>query len=245
MKTLVLQSHRNPLPLAWLEPCVDSVKHWSDFNGFDYRFLDDELFSVIKNRLRLKFSAQMVILTDLARLLWIRQFLQQGYHTVVWFDADFLVFNESKLHLADTNYALGREVWVQKDKNNKIRAYIKVHNAFLMFRKGNAFLDFYIETANRLLDLNEGHVPPQFIGPKLLTALHNIAHCPVMETAGMLSPLVIKDILKGGGKALDLFRKASPHEIYAANLGASVALKQGITELEMFEFIGAASSHSF
>ncbi|NNJ90225.1 MAG: hypothetical protein HKP55_01005 [Gammaproteobacteria bacterium] len=233
MKTLVLQSHRNPLPFAWLEPCVDSVKHWSDLNAFDYRFLDDELFAVINNRLRLKFSAQMVILTDLARLLWIRQFLQQGYHTVVWFDADFVVFNESKLQLPDTNYALGREVWVQKDKNNKLRAYIKVHNAFLLFRKGNVFLDFYIETANRLLDLNEGNVPPQFIGPKLLTALHNIAHCPVMETAGMLSPLVITDILNGEGKALELFSKASFEPLYAANLGASVVSNEGLTEEDM------------
>lgn len=245
MKTLVLQSHRNPLPYDWLKPCMESVKLWADINGFDYRFLDDELFSVIDKELRNKLSSQLVILTDLARLLWMRKFLQQGYDTVVWFDADFLVFNPSKLQLPETNYALGREVWVQKDINNKLRAYSKVHNAFLMFRQDNAFLDFYIETADRLLHLNQGNVPPQFIGPKLLTALHNIAQCPVMETAGMLSPLVIKDILDGGGAALDLFRKASPHEIYAANLGASVALKEGITEQEMFEFIGAASSHSF
>ena len=245
MKTLVLQSHRNPLPFDWLKPCIESVKHWTDVNGFDYRFVDDELFSVVDKSLRIKFTSQVVILTDLARLLWMRKFLHQGYHTVVWFDADFLVFNHAKLELPDTEYALGREVWVQKDNNSKLRAYSKVHNAFLMFRQGNAFLDFYIETADRLLHLNEGNVPPQFIGPKLLTALHNIAQCPVMETAGMFSPLVIKDILDGGGQALDLFRKASPHEIYAANLGASVALKEGITEQEMFEFIGAASGHSF
>ena len=242
MKTLVLQSHRNPLPFGWLRPCIDSVKHWSDCNGFDYSFVDDELFSVIKNSLRLKFAGQIVILTDLARLLWIRQFLQQGYHAVVWFDADFLVFNESKLQLPDSDYALGREVWVQEDKNSKLRAYVKVHNAFLMFRQGNAFLDFYIETAQRLLDLNEGNVPPQFIGPKLLSALHNIAHCPVMETAGMLSPLVIKDILKGEGKALELFSKASCEPLYAANLGASVASDEGLSEKDMLRVTGLLGS---
>jgi hypothetical protein len=67
----------------------------------------------------------------------------------------------------------------------KLRAYVKVRNAFLMFRKGNHFLDFYTATAQRLLRLNQGSMPPQFIGPKLLTALHNVAICPVMETAGM------------------------------------------------------------
>ena len=237
MKTLVLQSHRNPLPFDWLKPCIKSVKGWANVNDFDYRFLDDALFSVVDKSLRMKFASQVVILTDMARLLWMRKFLQQEYQTVVWFDADFLVFNPSKLQLPDTEYALGREVWVQKDNNNKLRAYSKVHNAFLMFRKGNAFLDFYIETADRLLHLNEGNVPPQFIGPKLLTALHNIAQCPVMETAGMFSPLVIKDILDGGGQALDLYRKATTHEIYAANLGASVVEKEGLSGREIFKLI--------
>lgn len=237
MKTLILQSHRKPLPFKWLEPCIKSVGTWSDLNGFDYMFLDDELFSVIDKKLKTKFASQVVILSDLARLLWIRKFLGQGYNTIVWFDADFLVFNTSKLQLPGTDYALGREVWVQEDKNTKLRAYIKVHNAFLMFREGNAFLDFYIETADRLLRLNEGQVPPQFIGPKLLTALHNIAHCPVMETAGMLSPSVIKDILDGGGEALELFRRKTAHEIYAANLGASVVDKEGLSETDIFRLI--------
>jgi hypothetical protein len=80
-------------------------------------------------------------------------------------------------------------------------------------------------------------VPPQFIGPKLLTALHNIAYCPVLETAGMLSPLVIRDILKGNGKALELFKRESPAKLYAANLGASVVMKEGIGEKEMLTLI--------
>jgi hypothetical protein len=220
-----------------MEPCIASIRNWAGINGFDYQFIDDELFSVLDEALLSRFSSQTVILTDMARLLWLRKYLQQDYHTVVWFDADFLVFEPDKLKLLQANYALGREVWVQKDKNNRLKAYTKVHNAFLMFRKGNAFLDFYIETAEKLLKLNEGNVPPQFIGPKLLTALHNIARCPVMETAGMLSPLVIRDILDGGGDALRLFRKQSASEIYAANLGASVVAKEGIGELEMLGLI--------
>ncbi len=237
MKTLVLQSHRHPLPYDWLEPCLESVRRWSHANVFDYHFVGDELFSVIDKSLQSKFSSRVVILTDLARLLWIRDFLQQGYHRVVWLDADFLVFNVSPFQLPGTSYALGREVWIQKDKNSRLRAYSKVHNAFLMFRRNNAFLDFYIETADRLLHLNKGHVPPQFIGPKLLTALHNIAYCPVLETAGMLSPLVIRDILKGNGKALELFKRESPAKLYAANLGASVVMKEGIGEKEMLTLI--------
>jgi len=234
MSCLVLQSHRIPLPFSWLELCLDSVQSWTQKNNFDYRFMDDELFSVISNEYLAKFDKQKVILTDLARLIWIKKYLQQGYHRVIWCDADFLVFNPGHFEMPDIPYGLGREVWVQHDKNNRLRAYKKIHNAFMLFSKHNAFLDFYIETAQRLLQLNTGSVPPQFIGPKLLTALHNIARLPVIEAAGMFSPLVIKDLLDGGGEALQLFQRESAVPPAGANLSSSVAHSAGLTDAQMF-----------
>ena len=180
-----------------------------------------------------KTARQKVIATDLARLHALQHGLRQGYATVIWCDADFLIFNPVEFVLPESSYALGREVWVQTDTNNRLKAYSKVHNAFLMFRAGNNFLDFYTETAERLLSLNTGQMPPQFIGPKLLTALHNIALCPVMETAGMLSPLVIRDLIEGQGAALELFRRESPVRICAANLSSSLTEKEGISDLDM------------
>jgi hypothetical protein len=132
---------------------------------------------------------------------------------------------------------VGHEVWVQLDRSQKLKAYKKVHNAFLMFRQGNHFLDFYADTAERLLQLNQGSMPPQFIGPKLLTALHNIVQCPVLETAGMLSPVVIHDLLQGGGKALDLFRAKSPVGLFGANLSASLVKGEGVSEGDMDQLI--------
>ena len=67
-----------------------------------------------------------------------------------------------------------------------------------------------LENFTSLLRLNQGRIPAQFIGPKWLTALHNIALCPVMESAAMLSPLVMRDYLAGQGEALRLFQKKSP-----------------------------------
>lgn len=132
---------------------------------------------------------------------------------------------------------MGREVWVQNDKRGKLKVYKKVHNAFLMFRKGNSFLDFYAETAKRLLLQNHGMMPPQFIGPKLLTALHNVAMLPVMETAGMLSPMVIKDIIHGEGAAFSLFVENSTHSIAGANLCTSSCEKNAISDQEMEQLI--------
>lgn len=219
-KTLVIQSHRYPLPATWLQTCIDSVCKWANINNYEYKFIGDELFNYVSDEVLKKTKKQLVIATDLARLAALQDYLSTGYDTVLWCDADFLIFAPDKFHLPDQKYAVGREVWVQcSDKNeNKLAAHIKVHNAFMMFRKGNSFLDFYTDTAECLLLDNQGSMPPQFIGPKLLTAIHNVVQCPVLETAGMLSPLVIKDIASGSGPALDLFHKKSMQPIAAANL---------------------------
>lgn len=230
-KTLVLQSHTTPLPAQWITTCLESVKKWADLNHFDYRFLGDELFDHIAGELLEKTRTQRVIATDLARLRALQFYLQQDYDTVIWCDADFLIFTPSSFKLIADKYAVGREVWIQNDVRNpkKLTAHVKVHNAFMMYRQGNVFLDFYADTAERLLTLNQGPIPPQFIGPKLLTAIHNIAQCPVQETAGMLSPLVIKDIAKGSDEAVKLFQRKSTQPICAANLCSSLNTKGEIS----------------
>lgn len=238
MKTLVLQSHRQPLPFAWLESCLASVRQWAQAYGYDYRFISDELFDPLAPELRNKYRQQPVILSDLARLQWIRQLLDDGYDRVVWLDADFLVFDSGRFKLPADAYAVGREVWVQSIPNSaRLKAWVKVHNAFLMFSRNNSFLDFYLETAQRLLHANQGGVPAQFIGPKLLTALHNICQLPVLETAGMLSPEVIADSLAGSGAARALFLKRSAQPPSAANLSASLAHSAGLDDGQMQCFI--------
>ena len=237
-KILVIQSHRSPLPHPWLSPCLDSVRCWAELNQYAYRFLNDELFDTIPNDLLEKISHRKVIASDLARLKIIQQALGEGYETVVWLDADFLIFDPIGFVLSEEPYAVGREVWVQHDKQGRLKIYKKVHNAFLMFRRGNGFLDFYVETAERLLRRNQGGMPPQFIGPKLLTALHNLCQLPVMDSAGMLSPLVIKDLVQGGGEALSSFAKNSPAAIAGANLCISSQERREVSSEEVEQVIG-------
>ena len=229
--TLVLQSHRSPLPHSWLRPCLDSVENWAKRNGFAYQFLGDEFFEILSPWVIQKTSLQRVIATDLARLKWMQTYLSE-YERVIWMDADFLIFAPDKFTLlAGENlpeqYALGREVWVQPEcadsfPHGKLKVYKKVHNAFLLFERGNHFLDFYTAHAERLLQKNRGSISPQFIGPKLLTALHNVIQCPVQEDAGMLSPWLVQDLLMGGGPALNLFLEKSPQKPSAVNLCSSL-----------------------
>jgi hypothetical protein len=221
--TVVIQSHRLPLPFDWLEPCLESVRNWAAVRGYDYRFEDDAIFERLDQDLREKTSDQLVIASDLARLEALQGALDQGYQCAVWMDADMLVFDPDRLHLAADGYALGREVWVQRSAPGRVRAYVKVHNAFLQFRAGNPFLAFYRHAAARIVRAHEpGRMVPQIVGPKLLTALHNVIGCPVVEEAAMLSPAVAEDLLAGGGAALSEFCATSRHRAAAVNLCGSL-----------------------
>ncbi len=220
--TLVLQSHRQPLPFPWLTPCLESVRRWAESAGHDYRFIGDELFDDLPPDIAERPQLPLVVRTDLARLLAMRTALAEGFEAVVWCDADCVCFAPDAFELPHNDFALGREVWIQRGNDTSLRAYVKVHNAFLLFRRDNSFLDFYIGAATRLLRALDGPCVPQFLGPKFLTAAHNIALCPVAENAGVLSPLVITDLLRGGGPALDLFRRRSTHPVAMANVCSSL-----------------------
>ena len=221
-----------------MEKTIHSVKTWAAFRHFDYRFLGDELFDALPQGLQAKTRTQPVVASDLGRLKALKAALGDGYQTVIWCDADFLIFLPEKLDLPPENFGLGREIWIQRDRRSgKPRAYTKVHNAFLFFREGNAFLDFYADSAERLIHTHDGPFAPQFLGPKLLTAIHNIVQCPVVESAGMLSPLVIKDLLNGSGPFLDLFRKHARHPIAAANLCGSLTANGEMSDQEVSDLI--------
>ncbi|MGD8420071.1 MAG: hypothetical protein PVJ78_06545, partial [Gammaproteobacteria bacterium] len=109
--TLVIQSHRDPLPHAWLGRCLDSVAGWARAGGFEYRFLGDEIFESIDPPLRDRLGERTAIASDLARLRLLQRGLAEGYRRVVWCDADFLVFRPRELRLPETDFGLGREVW--------------------------------------------------------------------------------------------------------------------------------------
>jgi hypothetical protein len=219
---LILQSHRRPLPGPWVSQCLASVQGWASARGYRYRFEDDALFSRLPADLREKTAAQPVIAADLARLAALDEALASGCAAAVWVDADTLIIDPDNFALPQESYAVGREVWIQR-QHRRLRAFVKVHNAFLLFRPGNPFLAFYRHAAERLVRAHAaGLMAPQFIGPKLLTALHNLVGCPVAERAAMLSPEVTHDLLRGGGEALALFRGHSLEPPAAVNLCGSL-----------------------
>lgn len=238
--TLILQSCPPAERDGWLGRCLDSVAAWARARGYAYRWLGDELFNPVPAALRDRLEKQAVIASDLARLRQMQGALESGADAVVWFDADVFVFDPKRLHLPATNCAVGRELWIQADAAGRLRTWKKVHNAFLLYRPQasgrNSSLDFYADTAERLLGACRGGMPPQFIGPKLLTALHNVVQWPVLEEVGMFSPAVMQDLANGGGPALELLQRRSAVWPAAANLCRS-CLQRG--ELSHADLVSA------
>ena len=227
MKTVVYQSYRTDNVPAWIASCMDSVKAWAHIKGADYRFYDDEMFERVPNWYREKTKDRLVVATDLGRLILAKELLAEGYDKVIWCDADMLIFAPKQFEIAiKDEYAFGREIWIQHDAKGRLKAYRKIHNAFFVFTQNNSFLDFYIHSCLSIIKRIEGQMVPQIVGPKFLSAIHNIVACPVVEEAGMFSPLVVQDVINDGGAGLELLKQESMTDLWAANLSASMEDKE-------------------
>lgn len=193
---VVVQSY-HPNPPEWIARCLASAREWASTAGFAYRFVDDALFDRLPNRMREKTASRISTASDLARLYLIEDLHAEGWETAIWLDADVLVFDPKGLAAAvdvDDEYLLGREAWVSADGKGRAKARKGVHNALLAARAGNAFLPFYREAVERILDRHEGPMVPQLVGPKLLTALDNMIGLPATWAVNMASPRVVAEL---------------------------------------------------
>jgi len=224
MRTIVYQSQRPEGLPAWIEACLDSVRSWSEGAGYAYRFYGDEIFDRVPAWYRDKTAAYPQIATDLGRLHLARELLDEGYERTIWLDADVLVFDPAIFRIdVTTGSAFGREVWVQEDGKGGLKAYRNVHNAVALFCTDDSFLDFYAEACERIIGRADGGLPPQIVGTKLLTALHNIIGLQLIENVAMASPLVVRDIVGGGGAALGRLTGGLKAPPAAVNLCSSLA----------------------
>ncbi len=232
MSTLIVQSQRAPLPYRFLERCLASVREWTENAGFDYQFLGDELFQFLAPQVLDKTRGRVLIATDIARLQWLQHLLAQGYERVVWLDADVLIFAPDALQLPEQSFAVGRETWVQAGPKGPV-LHRKVHNAFLQAAAGDSALPFYLQSAQHLVLANTGGMPDQFVGPKLLTALHNVVQFPVCELVNMLPPSVALDRLGKGGPYLTRYHQAYTQAPAALNLCSSAVASGELSEAQM------------
>ena len=225
VSTLVIQSYRKEAVPDWIETCMESVRAWAFDSGFSYEFVGDEIFDLLPDDYRKIAEGRIPVLTDLARLLLIRRALECDFERAIWVDADVLVFHAHYLSVpGNMGYAFCQEIWVQPSghRPSALRCYRNVHNAFCLFERGNAFLDFYIHACERIVGAAAGQMPNQIVGTKFLTALHNMVGLPLLETVGMFSPLVVRDVAVGSGEAAVRLDRETAVPLAAANLCSSL-----------------------
>ncbi|HEY0961864.1 MAG TPA: hypothetical protein VGE69_05860 [Pseudomonadales bacterium] len=222
MSTLVIQSCSERQRQSWMRDCLASVEQWSAAQGYDYRFVGDEIFDLVPRWYLGKVGSKLPVATDYARLVLMRDALDAGHDEVVWFDADLLVFDRSLSLAFDGSCAFGHEVWIQP-RDGRLEARRNVHNAVCVFRRGCPVLPFLLHTVASLVRrVDAGRIAPQFVGPRLLNALHPLADFALLPQVGALSPEVVADLIDGEGPALDLLRRETRTPLQAANICASV-----------------------
>ncbi len=199
--------------------------------GYDYRFVGDEIFEHVPDWYREKTRAYPQIATDLGRLELISEALEEGYQRVCWLDADVLIFNPAAFVITLTDgFALGREYWVQHTKNCNLKLYRNVHNAYCVFCQDNDFLDFYRyackSVISRIQTGPDKRLVPQIVGPKMLSSLHNMIGFNLLDGIAMASPAILHDLASPvehyETKALNMLVQASEAPIYGFNMCASL-----------------------
>jgi hypothetical protein len=227
--TLVLQSHRHRTVNRWIPLCLDSVRAWSNQQGYAYCFVDDAIFTILPPDYHQQFVDRGPVLSDLARLLAIEQALADGWSSVIWVDADLLIYAPDELHPArPSDCAFGREIWIDDNQHGRPHAWRNVHNAFMQFSAGSVVLPYLLMTIQSIASrIETDSVAPQIFGPKLLSALHSITGFDLVDQVTAFSPAVMADIARGQGPYLHHLHATQPAMPAAANLCASVAPDEG------------------
>ena len=177
-RVTILQSYAPTRMNGWLNMSVSSVQDWALHWGYQHQFIGDELFDMVPAWYRDKVGTRFPITADLARLVWVQATLQrEDVDVAVWLDADVFVFAPQhwQVDLYGRDCVFGYEYWLQPGPRGRgPKVHKNVHNAYCAFAQDSSTLPFLIDTVTRLVDnVDAKYLAPQFVGPKLLTSLHN------------------------------------------------------------------------
>lgn len=221
MHTIILQSYRNNGIPAWLQRCMQTVRHWAKANGYHYTFVDDALFDHVPSRFRAPAPLSLLPLTDLARLGLLREKLASGYARAVWVDADVVIFRPHDFHIPTPSGAmLCHEIWTQRDGQGEIHHTRNINNAVMVFDRGHPLLDFLHHAAIELFShLGPERIHATTIGTDFLTRLGRIYPIRLLTQVACLSPLLVHAVSTGEPSALLQEHAARfGHPFHAANL---------------------------
>jgi hypothetical protein len=220
-ETVVFQSFRTHNVPAWIGRCMESARAWARLRGFEYRFIDDRFFEYVPAQFRAKIDDK-VLWSDLARLLVARELLASEFERVVWIDADVVVFDPAAWVLPEESpFYFCHELWPTPMEGG-VRFDIRANNAVMVFSRGNSFLEFYIDSCERILRSSEP-LKSWHLGVRFLTGVRDVSPLPLLNNIGMFGADMLRDLVAGPGLLTKAYMKAMGVPLVAANCCGSVA----------------------
>lgn len=197
-----------------------SVRAWAEGLGWEYEFMDDTFFALAPDWVRERCAGNLYAITDICRLMWLKQKLAQGFARAVWSDADVLVFAPQSLKLpTGAGHGFARELFLQVAPDGRTRAVYGINNALMAFERDDPMLDTYLDACmTRLRDLPPGPVPRTALGPAILSDLAARHAIRRIEGVGLFSLAVMQDIAHGGGAVIREYLRLCKVRPAAANL---------------------------
>ena len=239
MKTLVIQSYRAANVPVWIECCLQSVRAWAAAQGFDYQLIGDEAFQVCGEDYLASVGDNIRSITNLARLVLVRQAHDVGYDRAMWIDADVFVFAPEELRIdLDSRYAFARETWLARVDDTQWRAFAGVNNSLFVCMAGEPDLDFLI-SATRHIALHRRIHSNYQVGGEIIKGLRASLDYQVLDNVGMFSDDVVGALAHHEAEVLRFQARFHGSPIYAANLCASANYGRRLSEAEALRAIAA------
>jgi hypothetical protein len=225
VKTVVFQSYRTHDVAPWVTTCLQSAETWASQRGFGYHFVDDRFFDYCPPWYRQKVAGDILLMSDLSRLMVARELLDAGHGRVIWIDADVLIFAPAAFSLDTPElFAFCDELWLYRE-GNQLLGVRRVNNAVCTFARGTSFLDFFIDAAQRMVRDAKTPVNPLTVGTNFLTNFTRLVPLQLIRGVGTFNPLLMEHLSRGDAEPLRLYRRSYAHPIAAANLCGSFAGK--------------------
>jgi hypothetical protein len=199
---------------------MESVRNWANSHDFDYVFIDDAFFELAPESIRRACGTNLYALTDICRLIWIKQMLAKGYRRVVWADADMLVIAPDRLHLSEMlGHGFAREYFLRIERSGRYVPVEGINNSLMFFEQEDETLDLYLQSCfAALTSVESGELPRTVLGPSLLKALAKNRDLNLIEGVGLLSQAVMQQIAGGQGGMLKTLTELHRGPLVAANL---------------------------
>ncbi len=212
---MVYQSFRNHDVPDWMATSMRSVRNWAEQQGFAYEFIGDEFFDVAPEWFRRQVNQQRHLVSDYARLILAKRYLQQEWERVIWVDADVLIINPDLSLDPQHPYMFCRELWMTR-REGKLVFSERVNNSICAFSRNNNFLDFYLYACERIVQNLPSPLPHIAIGTGFLTPLRSVL--PLIQNSIIMSPLFLDSLYRQDEKLITLYLETFSNSIYAVNL---------------------------